>query len=76
MDPLTGIGAQAPEDARPCPFCGLGTMLLCVPFEHGEHAVRCNSCEARGPIAPGRDAAWHAWNHRKPPILAGAGRGG
>lgn len=53
---------------KACPFCG-GTEDLKVSYdiEDGKPAVRCNWCDAQGPIADSREKAIELWNKREMP---------
>lgn len=47
----------------PCPFCGLRNMSY---QDNGLKTdwIRCDNCNATGPISDGEDDATHNWNRR------------
>ena len=55
------------KDFEACPFCGnKEQMWFCIlTCEEGEHSVRCEKCNADGPLKRVRTEAVKAWNARQ-----------
>jgi hypothetical protein len=53
----------ADEELKPCAHCGSTWHAL---YGAARQYVRCQRCEAQGPVADGRAAARAAWNLLNP----------
>ena len=57
--------APAPDELRPCPFCGEpDTALYPRGIEDQKHMIRCERCGAEGPTAQMSTGALIAWSTR------------
>lgn len=64
---------------KPCPFCGGDTLepVSCALGQTPGSAVRCSTCEAVGPFAPGERSYGVArtyWNERQEERTSDDGR--
>jgi hypothetical protein len=46
-----------------CPFCNYDNTLVAEVW-HGDFAVICHKCRAKGPTAQSKETAGDAWNRR------------
>lgn len=68
MSEIASVPGRAYER---CPFC-MSPSIEIVEFHveaGGGFQLRCNSCEARGPVGVTRDAAMFKWNQRPALVL-------
>jgi Lar family restriction alleviation protein len=52
------------SEAKPCPFCGKNTAILCEPENEDEYGVMCNYCGAQGGLDEDGEYAIVLWNTR------------